>query len=79
MNEDNCEVCMGRHGPPGGTVTFSADFTGDETPVRMCEDCVQAVIEAMARQWNDAIAANNAEVSAMCEMLGIEFPAAPHE
>lgn len=72
----DCEVCMDHHGPSAGTVTFSSDFTGDEIPVRMCTDCLRAVAEAMARQYNEAIATDNAEVAAMCEMLGIEFPVA---
>lgn len=71
-----CEVCMDHHGPPAGTVTFSSDFTGEETYVRMCTACLRAVVEVMVSQYNNAIAADTAEVAAMCEMLGIECPVA---
>jgi hypothetical protein len=69
---DECEVCSGRHGVPVITVTFAHDTEQKPLPVRMCQVCMEAVFAAMTKQWNDAVAANNAEVDAFCRLLGIE-------
>jgi hypothetical protein len=71
---DECEVCEGQFGIiPVCTVTFTADDTGAVTPVRMCRECLSAVFQSMAHQWNSAIAAGNAAVDEMCRQLGIDF------
>jgi hypothetical protein len=71
-----CEVCRGRNGAPEGTVTFALDAMRDKTSVRACLACIGTMADAMVTQWNDSIEADNHEVQAMCDMLGIEFPAA---
>lgn len=73
---DECEVCTGRHGEPTFTVTFAHDSDAEPTPVRMCLACVQPIFGVMVSRWNEAIANDNAEVAAMCKMLGIDFPVA---
>lgn len=73
---DECEVCDGMYGiVPVCTVTFTADDTGTVTPVRMCRECVTAVLQAMAQQWHDAAEAGNAAVAEMCRQLGVPLPA----
>jgi hypothetical protein len=74
---DGCEVCLDHHGPPVCAVKFTDLQTYEETPVLMCRECVSAVFNAMVGQYNDAVAAHNAEVEAICRMLGIELPVAP--
>lgn len=68
-----CEVCLGRHGESSCTVTLKMDSAEDETPVRMCRECVSTLLDSMTAKWQAAIAANNAEVKAVAKMLGLEW------
>jgi hypothetical protein len=75
----DCEVCLGRSEPdadPEVTLTFADDATGEAVKVRMCRKCVGAIYATMLVRYKEAAAANNAEVAAFCEWMGIEFPEA---
>jgi hypothetical protein len=70
---DICEVCEGQQeADVVVTVTFTPDDDDMPTcPVRMCSSCLGEVFRVMVARWNASVRAANAEVAAMCDLLGI--------
>jgi len=71
----DCEVCLSRHHrDPELTMVITDDASGEATTVRICRDCMGAIAMTMVGRYNEAVAANNAEVAEVCRWFGFEFP-----